>query len=156
VTLGAFRPHALLVALLAALAFAQVAPFPKDFHAREASTNGTRNEFAADPEKIDEATRKHYAKLYAQPGAMHAALTQFAAFDQDAKDNQTFLATGKLAMPVPAAGGDHSFGPTMAVVMRAAATNVREKVVADSGHWLMEGQPGATMAAVEAFLSAAP
>ena len=31
------------------------------------------NEFASDPAKIDEATRVHYAKLYARPGAMRAA-----------------------------------------------------------------------------------
>lgn len=31
------------------------------------------NEFAGDPTKIHEGTRAHYAKLYAQPGAMKAA-----------------------------------------------------------------------------------
>ena len=40
----------------------------------------------------------------------------------------------------------------MATVMRAAATNVTESVVANSGHWLMEEQPKATVALVEAFL----
>ena len=45
------------------------------------------NEFSADPSKWTEAARDHYAKLYAQPGAMHAAFAQFGAFSQDAKDN---------------------------------------------------------------------
>ena len=40
----------------------------------------------------------------------------------------------------------------MAVVMRAAATDVTEVVIAGSGHWLMEEQPAATVAAVRAFL----
>jgi pimeloyl-ACP methyl ester carboxylesterase len=40
----------------------------------------------------------------------------------------------------------------MAAVMRAAATDVQEAVIANSGHWLMEEQPQATMAAVRAFL----
>lgn len=31
------------------------------------------NEFAADPSRFDEAARRHYAVLYARPGAMHAA-----------------------------------------------------------------------------------
>jgi pimeloyl-ACP methyl ester carboxylesterase len=53
---------------------------------------------------------------------------------------------------VLAIGGDKSFGPTMAVVMRAAATNVQELVIANSGHWLMEEQPNATVAAIRAFL----
>jgi len=55
-------------------------------------------------------------------------------------------------MPVLAVGGEKSFGPTMAVVMRAAATNVRELLIPNAGHWLMEEQPKATVAAVRAFL----
>ena len=33
------------------------------------------NEFSADPNKFDEASREHYARLYARPGAMHPALS---------------------------------------------------------------------------------
>jgi pimeloyl-ACP methyl ester carboxylesterase len=110
------------------------------------------NEFSADPKSFGEASREHYARLYAQPGAMHAGFNQFAAFDQDAIDNEAFVARGKLAMPVLAVGGEKSFGPTMAVVMREAATDVDALVIADSGHWLMEEQPAATVAAVRAFL----
>jgi hypothetical protein len=58
------------------------------------------NEFSADPKKFSEASREHYAKLYARPGAIHAGFAQFAAFDQDARDNQALLARGKLKMPV--------------------------------------------------------
>jgi pimeloyl-ACP methyl ester carboxylesterase len=110
------------------------------------------NEFSADPKSFSEASRKHYAALYAQPGAMHAGFNQFGAFDQDAIDNKAFVAQGKLTMPVLAVGGDKSFGPTMAVVMRAAATNVTELVIPNSGHWLIEEQPAATIAAIRAFL----
>ncbi|MGO8920379.1 MAG: alpha/beta fold hydrolase [Stellaceae bacterium] len=110
------------------------------------------NEFSADPKSFSEAAREHYAALYAQPGAMHAGFNQFAAFDQDAIDNKAFVAKGKLAMPILAIGGEKSFGPTMAVVMRAAATDVTEAVIVNSGHWLMEEQPAATIAAIRAFL----
>jgi len=110
------------------------------------------NEFSADPKKWDEASRQHYAALYARPGAMHAGFAQFAAFDQDAIDNQAFLAKGKLAMPVLAVGGASSFGPTMAAVARFAASDVTEAVIADSGHWLMEEQPEATVKAIRSFL----
>ena len=72
--------------------------------------------------------------------------------DQDAIDNGVFVAKGKLTMPVLAVGGEKSFGSTMAVVMRAAATDVQELVIPNSGHWLMEEQPVATVAAVRAFL----
>src|ERR1700743_2555976 len=58
------------------------------------------NELSANPKNIDEATRQHYAKLYAQPHAMHDAFEQFVAFTPDAIDNQAFLAKGKLKMPV--------------------------------------------------------
>jgi pimeloyl-ACP methyl ester carboxylesterase len=114
------------------------------------------NEFSADPTRFGEESREHYAALYARPGAMHAGFNQFAAFDQDAIDNKAFAAKGKLGMPVLAVGGDKSFGPTMAVVMRAAATNVQEFVIADAGHWLMEEQPAATIAGVRAFLDRTP
>ena len=110
------------------------------------------NEFSADPRKFSEASRQHYAKLYARPGAMHAGFNQFAAFGQDAIDNKAFQAAGKLTMPVLAVGGDKSFGPTMAVVMRFTATDVTEAVIGNSGHWLMEEQPKATTAVVRAFL----
>ena len=77
---------------------------------------------------------------------------QFAAFDQDAIDNQEFLAKGKLPMPVLAIGGEKSFGTTMAKIMQFAASNVREGVIPNSGHWIMEENPTATISIVRAFL----
>jgi pimeloyl-ACP methyl ester carboxylesterase/uncharacterized RmlC-like cupin family protein len=110
------------------------------------------NEFSADPAHFPEAQRQHYAALYAAPGRMHAGFAQFAAFDQDAIDNRAALARGRLQMPVLAVGGDHSFGTTMAFVMRFAADNVHQAVIANSGHWLMEEQPQATVAVIRTFL----
>jgi pimeloyl-ACP methyl ester carboxylesterase len=110
------------------------------------------NEFSATPKRFSEAARRHYAKLYARPGAMHAGFAQFAAFDQDAIDNRAFLAAGKLDVPVLALGGEKSFGTTMAAVMRFAASDVEEGVVPDSGHWIMEENPRATIELVRTFL----
>ena len=87
-----------------------------------------------------------------RPGAMHAGFAQFAAFEQDAIDNRAFLAAGKLDIPVLALGGEKSFGRTMAEVMRFAASNVEEGVIPDSGHWIMEENPKATVALVRAFV----
>jgi len=113
------------------------------------------NEFSANPAAFTEASRAHYAALYALPGAMHSGFAQFAAFDQDAIDNRELLATrGKLAMPILALGGDKSFGLTMAAVMRAGATNVQEGVVPNSGHWIMEENPTGTIALVAPFIRA--
>ena len=111
------------------------------------------NEFSATPSRFREAAREHYAALYALPGAMHAGFAQFAAFDQDALDNRAFLAKGKLAMPVLALGGEKSFGPTMATVMRFAATDVQEAIIPDAGHWIMEENPEATIRIVRGFLA---
>lgn len=111
------------------------------------------NEFSADPKHFGELSRQHYAALYALPGAMHSGFAQFAAFDQDAIDNRALLAAnGKLKMPILAIGGEKSFGPMMATVMRAGADNVTEGVVPGSGHWIMEENPAATVAMVRAFL----
>ncbi|RVD51604.1 MAG: alpha/beta hydrolase [Mesorhizobium sp.] len=112
------------------------------------------NELSADPKKIDEATRVHYAKLYARPHAMHDAFEQFKAFDQDASDNQAMLASGgKLSMPVLAAGAEKSAGTSQADILRLVATDVTGAVVPASGHWIMEENPDATVKLITDFLS---
>jgi len=110
------------------------------------------NEFSANPKNFDEASRRHYAKFYALPGAMHSGFAQFAAFDQDAIDNKVYLAKGPLPMPVLAVGGEKSFGATMATVTQFAASNVTGAVIPGAGHWLMEEQPEATVKVIADFL----
>lgn len=112
------------------------------------------NELSADPKKIDEATRRHYAALYARPHAMHDAFEQFGAFNQDAIDNKALLAKGgKLTMPVLALGGDKSFGTAEADTLRVVATNVTLGVIPASGHWIMDENPQATTDFIVKFLS---
>jgi pimeloyl-ACP methyl ester carboxylesterase len=110
------------------------------------------NELSANPKAIEERTRQHYASLYARPGAMHSAFNQFAAFRQDAIDNKAFAAKGKLTMPALAVGGDKSFGTGMADILSVVATDVTPLVISNSGHWLMEEQPAATVTAIVTFL----
>jgi pimeloyl-ACP methyl ester carboxylesterase len=111
------------------------------------------NELSAHPQRIDDETRDHYARLYAQPRAMHDAFEQFAAFPQDAKDNQAFLARGgKLAMPILALGAEQSFGAAMAEDLRFVGNDVHGDIIPDSGHWIMEENPAATVKLVTAFL----
>ena len=50
-------------------------------------------------------------------------------------------------------GGEKSFGPMMATVMRAGADDVTEGVVPDSGHWIMEENPRATIQLVRDFIA---
>ena len=75
---------------------------------------------------------------------MHSAFDQFAAFNQDAIDNKAFAAKGSSTMPVLALGGDKSFGTQMGDDHASlVASNVTERVIKDSGHWVMEEQPAA-------------
>jgi len=112
------------------------------------------NELSADPSRIDTETRDHYAALYAKPHAMHDAFEQFGAFSQDAVDNKALLAQGgKLTMPVLAIGAEKSFGAGMADELRFVASNVSGGIVPDSGHWIMEENPKATVKIVMEFLA---
>ena len=112
------------------------------------------NELSADPARIDEQTRRHYAALYARPGAIHSAFSgQFGAFAQDAIDNQDILAKhGKPTVPVLAIGGDHSYGASLAAEIGFAASNVRAAVIKDAGHWIMEEQPDQAITVITSFL----
>jgi pimeloyl-ACP methyl ester carboxylesterase len=112
------------------------------------------NELSANPSGIDEDTRRHYAALYARPGAIHNAFGgQFAAFSKDADENKALFAkSGKLRMPVLAIGGDHSYGAAMETEVEAIASDVQGVVIANSGHWIMEEQPQQAIAAIVTFL----
>ena len=111
------------------------------------------NDFSADPKHFAEASRVHYAALYALPGAMHSGFEQFHAFDQDAIDNRAWIsAHGKLKTPMLALGGEKSFGSQMAEVMKAGDDHVTGGIVPGSGHWIMEENPGATIKLVRDFL----
>lgn len=111
------------------------------------------NDFTGDPGKPDEATRNFFTATYAVPGGMRAGFAQFAAFPQDAKDNKLFEQT-MLPMPVLAIGGEKSFGPLQAVIMRHVATHVQEATVLGSGHWLLEEKPEETVRLIRTFLDA--
>ena len=111
------------------------------------------NELSANPSRIDEQTRDHYAALYARPNAIHNAFGgQFAAFAQDAIDNQQLVAKGKMKMPVLAIGGDHSYGAHLADEVGFAAENVRAAAIHNSGHWIMKEQPEQALALILPFL----
>ena len=111
------------------------------------------DELSADPSVIDEATRQHYAELYAEPHAMHDAFEQFKAFPQDGVDNRAFLARGKLTMPVLAIGGEKSYGAGMATELEFVASDVKGGVIPNSGHWIMEENPAVTTKLIVDFLT---
>ena len=55
-------------------------------------------------------------------------------------------------MPVLAIGAEKSFNTAMADEMRFVASDVTGAVVPNSGHWLMEEQPAATIAVIADFI----
>jgi pimeloyl-ACP methyl ester carboxylesterase len=112
------------------------------------------DEFAADPSKLTEADRARWTLAYAAPGAMRAGFANFAAFAQDASDNEAF-ARRRLAMPVLAVGGERSFGPAVGAIAANVAADVRAVVIPAAGHWLVEEQPEATIRALRQFIDAA-
>jgi pimeloyl-ACP methyl ester carboxylesterase len=113
------------------------------------------NEMSASPSAVGEDTRRHYAELYARPGAIHNAFGgQFAAFARDAEENKALFArVGKLRMPVLAIGGDHSFGASMKSELEFVANDVEGAVITDSGHWIMEEQPQQAIATITRFIA---
>ena len=110
-------------------------------------------EFSGDGQgPMPEADRAAYVEALRTPGALRAALDQFAALPADAEAaDDLFL--GSLPMPVLAMGGDRSFGPMIAEQMRLVAANVTGHVVPDAGHWLMEENGPDTTAALCRFLA---
>jgi len=111
------------------------------------------NDFAADKTRsIPEASRELYTAAYARPGRMRAGWAYFVSFPQAAKDF-TELARTKLPMPVLSIGGDKANGAALGQQVNLVASSVTVVVLKNTGHWLMEEQPEATMAALLKFLS---
>jgi pimeloyl-ACP methyl ester carboxylesterase len=109
------------------------------------------NDFAADGRKsVSEADRVFYAKKYAMPGAMKAGMEVFRNFDQDAKDNAAFAKT-KLTMPMLVLGGEKSGGDFLIAQGKMVATNVEGVIIKNSGHWLVDEQPGQVIPKLVAF-----
>jgi len=86
--------------------------------------------------KSTKQPRVHLHCVLCEPGAMHPLLPSSSAIPKDAEDNKVSMTT-KLTMPVLAIGGAKSFGANVAIVMRNAADNVTEVVIANSaiGSW---------------------
>ena len=56
-------------------------------------------------------------------------------------------------MPILALGAEKSFGAQQAAIMREVGTNVEGGIIANSGHWIMDENPKATINFILNFLS---
>ena len=112
------------------------------------------NDFAADRTRsIPEAERAAYAAAYSRPGRMRAGWAYFVSFQKAATDF-ALLARTRLPMPVLAIGGDKANGQALGEQAKLVATDATVVVLRNTGHWLMEENPGDTMDALVKFLDA--
>src|SRR2546428_4702333 len=110
------------------------------------------NNFAADKTRsLPEADRQAYTTAYARPGRMRAAWAYFVSFQQAARDFARLSQT-KLTMPVLSIGGEKANGAALGQQVQLVATNARSVTLPNTGHWVMEESPQATMDALVAFL----
>jgi len=101
------------------------------------------NQLSANPKAIDEATRRHYAALYARPRAIRPAVDQLAAFAPDG--STTSASYRRASSPCPfwrlePENPSARWWPTI----RASSP--------PTWHRLMEEQPRATVAVISGFL----
>src|SRR5258705_9408338 len=83
---------------------------------------------------------------------MRAAWAYFVSFQQAARDFARLSQT-KLTMPVLSIGGEKANGAALAQQVQLVATNARTVTLPNTGHWVMEESPQATMDALVAFLN---
>jgi pimeloyl-ACP methyl ester carboxylesterase len=111
--------------------------------------------FAANPAAITDQDKRIWYAAYASPANREAGYNYYRAFP----DNQTYNlanATPKLAMPVLAMGGEHSFGTAVATSFENVATDVRAVVAPGSGHYIPEEDPGFLAECANLFFSSDP
>src|SRR2546422_11479869 len=82
---------------------------------------------------------------------MLAAWAYFVSFQQAARAFARLSQT-KLPMPVLSIGGEKANGAALAQQVQLVATNARSVTLPNTGHWVMEESPQATMDALVAFL----
>jgi len=101
---------------------------------------------------IPTADRRAYVGAYARPGRMRAAWSYFESFPQTAMHFARFART-KLTIPALSIGGAKSNGAALARQVRLVARNAKSIVLPNTGHWIMEENPRATMDALVSFLT---
>ena len=111
--------------------------------------------WGARPDAISPEDQEVYFRAYRQPGAMRAGFNLYRATPQDVKDNEAFVAQGKLKMPILCWGGAHGRGRGMAAVesWRRVAEDVRGGVAEGCGHWIPEERPDWTVEQLLAFFN---
>lgn len=96
--------------------------------------------FSATPGVPTPTAVEEYVRCYARPGAMASAFARYRGIGREIKDNARHLSR-PLDLPVMAVGGERVFGAAVAENLRHAASQVRQEVLADCGHFVTEERP---------------
>ncbi|SFP53605.1 alpha/beta fold hydrolase [Parafilimonas terrae] len=78
-----------------------------------------------------------FVRAYSTPKSTYGAFHWFAAFSQDALDNQQFM-QHKLKMPLLAMSGEFSAASYFTSHCKLVADNVTGSIIKGSGHWLVQ------------------
>ncbi|WP_214104007.1 alpha/beta fold hydrolase [Acrocarpospora catenulata] len=103
---------------------------------------------ARHPEAI---ARNDFYRAYADPDDRHAGYEYYRSLAADSADNQANAEAKRLTMPVLAMGGQYSLGGFIANSFRNVASDVREVVAPDAGHFTPEEAPGFTVDCARLF-----
>jgi pimeloyl-ACP methyl ester carboxylesterase/quinol monooxygenase YgiN len=96
--------------------------------------------FSANPGVPTPAAVDEYVRCYTRPGAMASAFARYRGRDREIEHNTRHLSR-LLDLPVMAVGGEQVFGAAVAENLRHGASDVRQEVLADCGHYVSEERP---------------
>jgi len=96
--------------------------------------------FSATPGVPTPAAVDEYVRCYERPGAMASAFARYRGNSRQIEHNARHLSR-PLDLPVLAVGGERIFGAAVAENLRHGASNVRQEVLADCGHFVSEERP---------------
>lgn len=85
----------------------------------------------------DAIAQSAYFDAYSNAAHRSAGFDYYRAFPTNATEDQA-LSSVKLTIPVMAMGAQYTFGAAVAQSFSAVATDVRQVVAPDSGHWIPE------------------
>ncbi len=111
-------------------------------------------EHATNQEAFPPELLERYARSYAKPVSLHAAMEYYRALNESVRQNAVLAAT-KIKIPAMAIGGGGTggLGQFEADQLKEYAENVEGHVVPGSGHWLPEERPAELNKLVIDFLT---
>lgn len=96
--------------------------------------------FSATPGVPTPAAVEEYVRCYERPGAMASVFARYRGASHQIEHNTRHLSR-PLGLPVMAVGGERVFGAAVAENPRHGASNVRQEILADCGHYVSEERP---------------